>query len=66
MFSLALRRFTGADDPDILVPVGVSNDQDPTCARHSNGDKPLLGDGMVRVVIGYGQRIAKDRGGFLE
>lgn len=27
--------------------------QNPTGARHSHGDKPLLRDGMVRIVKGY-------------
>jgi hypothetical protein len=66
MFSLALRHLTGADDPDTIVSVGMGDDQNPTGARHSDGDKPLLRDGMVRIVKGYRQRIAKYGGGFLE
>jgi hypothetical protein len=66
MFSLAMRRFTGADDPYVLVAVGMGNDQNPTCVRHSDGDKPLLGSGMVGVVISCRQRIAKDGSRFLE
>jgi len=39
MFSLALRRLTGADDPDAFVSVGMGSDQNPTGAQHSDGDK---------------------------
>ena len=66
MFSLAMRRLTGADDPDAFVSVGMGDDQNPTGARHPDGDKPPLRDGMVRIVKGYRQRIAKYGGGFLE
>jgi hypothetical protein len=66
MFSLALRRFTGADDPDVFVAVGMGNDQDPTGTRHSDGDKPLLCSGMVGVVISCRQWVAKDRSCYLE
>jgi hypothetical protein len=66
MFSLVLRRFTGADYPDVLVAVGVGNDQDSTGARHSDGDKPLLDGGMVGIVKSCRQWIAKDRGRFVK
>jgi len=66
MFSLALRRFTGADDPYDFVAVGVGNDQNSTGARPSDCDTPLLRSGMVGVVISCRQRIAKDCSRFME
>jgi hypothetical protein len=66
MFSLAPCRFTGADDPYVLIAVRMGNDQNPAGARHSDGDKPLLGSGMVGVVISCRQRIANDGSRFLE
>jgi hypothetical protein len=66
MFSLAMRRLTGAAVSDTFVSVGMGDDQNPTGARHPDGDKPPLRDGMVRIVKGYRQRIAKYGGGFLE
>jgi len=66
MFSLALRRLTGADDPHTFDAVGMRNDQDSPRARHSDGDKPLLSRGMIGVVIGCRQGIAKDGRRFVE
>jgi hypothetical protein len=66
MFSLAPCRFTGADDPYVLIAVRMGNDQNPAGARHSDGDKPLPGSGMVGVVISCRQRIANDGSRFLE
>lgn len=66
MFSLALRRLTRADDPQASDAVGMGNDQDSPGARHSDGDKPLLGHGMLGVVIGCRQGIAKDGRRFVE
>ncbi len=53
MFSFALRRLTGAYDPDVLVAVCMRDNQKPACVRHPNRDKTLFRYGMIRVGICY-------------
>jgi len=38
LFSLARRRLTCADHPDVLVAIGVRDHQHPARARHSDQD----------------------------
>jgi len=59
MFSFALRCLAGADNPDVLVAVHVGDDQNPTGARHSNGDETLFRCRMIRVWKRYRQGITK-------
>ena len=60
MFSLELRRLPRADNPYVFGPVGVGHNQNPIGAGHSNSHEPLFRLGMIRVGIGYRQRITKD------
>jgi len=66
MFSLAQRRLAGADNHDVLAGTGMGHNQNPTCPRHSNRDEPLFRDRMIRVMIGYRQRIGKNRSSLME
>ncbi len=59
MFSFALRRLTGANNPDARIAVYMGDDQNLAGARHSNGDKTLFRRRMIRVGIGYRQRITR-------
>jgi hypothetical protein len=51
MFSLAQRRPTGADNPDILAAVGMGHNQDAAVPRHSNRDEPLFRERVIRGMI---------------
>jgi hypothetical protein len=42
MFSLGLRGFSGADDPNPFVALRMGYQQDPFAARHSNRDEVLF------------------------
>ena len=66
MFSLARRRLTGADNPDVFVAVGMSHDQDPIGTGHSNRDEPVFRRGMIWVRIRQSQGISKNCRSFLE
>jgi len=50
MFSLAQRRFAGADNPDILAAVGMGDNQDAVVPRHSNRDEPIFRVRVIRVM----------------
>ena len=66
MFSLAQRRLAGADNPDVLAAIGMGHNQNLTFPRHSKCDEPLFRDRMIRVMIGYRQRIGKNRSSLME
>ena len=59
-------RGSGADDPQMITPFRVNNNQQSPGVRASQNDKPLLDGGMLRVRNHQRARIAKHRGGLLE
>ena len=66
MFSLAQRRLAGADNPDILSPVGMGHNQDAAVPRRSNCDEPLFRERVIRVMIRHRQRIGKNCSGLVK
>src|SRR5262245_38713258 len=53
-----------ADDSDVIVALGVSNEQEPTTGRGSDCDVSLLVLGMIYVRKRGRERIAQDCGCF--
>ena len=66
MFSFTLRDLPGGDDPECLAALGMGNEQDPSGARNSHGNKAALRFGMVGIRKRERQGIAKNSGCFLK